>query len=205
MRFLPSESLDPTVNLAQEEALLRSDAPGDVFRIWRDAPSVILGCNQVLGEEVDVAAMEAEGLRAYRRCTGGGAVYHDEGVVNFTFATSVATPVGELLRLLLDAIGMGGFVTERNDVLLGGRKIIGTAQAVHGRRRLFHGSILYDADLGRLARVLTPPPAKLVRHGVASVAARVANLRPFLPDSPPTPVFMGRLETRLLHAVSGDG
>ena len=199
MRFIQFDSRDPAVNLALDEALLDSQTAGDVFRLWRNGPCVIIGQNQVAEAEVDSARMEEEGLRVYRRCTGGGAVFHDEGVVNFTFATDVGRPVAELLRLVIDAIGVEGLVTERNDVLLDGRKIIGTAQAVRGNRRLFHGSILHDADLERMARVLTPEAGKLARHGVASVAARVANLRPLLGDNAPTTVFMLRLQEEIVR------
>ncbi len=199
MRLLQLDTRDPALNLAVDEVLLDSATAGDVARVWRNAPSVIIGSNQVAEEEVDAASLSAEGLRVYRRCTGGGAVFHDEGVVNFSFVTDAGRPIAELLRLVLDAIGVEGLVTERNDVLLDGRKIIGTAQAVRGGRRLFHGSILYDADLERMARVLTPEAGKLARHGVASVAARVANLRPLLGDDAPTLVFMLRLQEEIVR------
>lgn len=193
MHLLQLDTRDPALNLAVDEVLLDSATAGDVARVWRNAPSVIIGANQVAGEEVDAASLSAEGLRVYRRCTGGGAVFHDEGVVNFSFVTDAGRPVAELLHLVIDAIGVEGLAMERNDVLLDGRKIIGTAQAVRDNRRLFHGSILYDADLERMGRVLTPEAGKLARHGVASVAARVANLRPQFPGGGETPLFVWRL------------
>ena len=179
MRVYVHDGTDPGVNLALEQAVLGDPAGReDCCWLWTNAPSVILGRNQVLEAEVDVPYARAHGIPVYRRDTGGGAVYHDGGVVNFSFVVPARRPVADCLGPFLEALGLPAVATERNDVLWRGRKIVGTAQRLQGARRLFHGSLLYAADLERLSRVLTPAVEKLRRHGVASVRARVANCGP---------------------------
>lgn len=177
MRCWIREELEPGLNLAYEEAVLREGVEGGGFWLWRDAPSVIIGRNQIPENEVSVGFAHAHGIQVYRRRTGGGAVFHDGGVINFSFVVPSSCQVRDLLEAVLDSLCIGGAVSDRNDVQYRGFKVVGTAQRVLGVRRLFHGSILYDANLEVLASVLTPNAAKLIRHGVASVAARVANLK----------------------------
>ena len=130
-------------------------------------------------------------------------MYHDLGTVNFSFILPAGDPVAEALERMVGILGLPAAVTERNDVLADGRKIAGTAQYLAGARRLFHGCLLYDTDLARLARLLLAHPGKLRRHGVASVRARVANLREILgmPLSPG--VFFAELRARAAEAFAG--
>ena len=194
------EELDPGVNLAFEEAVLRKGVDGGAFWLWRDAPSVIVGRNQTPEVEVSRSVARVRGIRVYRRKTGGGAVFHDEGVVNFSFVVPFANSVRELMETVRSALGVRGSVSERNDILCRGFKIVGTAQRLQGQWRLFHGSILYDANLGVLASVLTPDASKLARHGVASVAARVANLKDLMRREVSTEDFMRDLFRRIVAA-----
>ena len=180
---------DPAYNLALEEIMsAQADAP--FIMLWRNRPAVILGRNQNACREFDAAYARENGIAVVRRMTGGGAVYHDLGNLNYSvfsfeddadgrfsdFAT-FAEPVLAALRSLGIDAGFSG----RNDILVGGRKVSGSAKRVHDGRILFHGTLLFDADMDAMAAVLTPPQAKIEAKGVSSVRARVANLREFLP------------------------
>lgn len=194
--------LRPAFNLALEQVVL-ARAPGPAFLLWRNAPAVILGRNQNPAAEVDWTEARRLGVPVFRRRSGGGAVYHDLGTVNFSFILPAAFPVAEALERMVDILGLPAAVTERNDVLADGRKIAGTAQYLARGRRLFHGCLLYDTDLARLACLLRPHPGKLRRHGVASVGARVANLRGIL-DMPLSPEgFFAELRDRAARAFAG--
>ena len=192
----------PGFNLALEQVVL-ARAPGPAFMLWRNGPSVIVGRHQSAADEVDLAAAADAGVRVYRRASGGGAVYHDLGTVNFSFALPADAPVGEALAAFVALLGAPAAATERNDVLVAGRKAVGTAQRLCGSRRLFHGCLLYDTDLGALARLLTPSPRKLARHGVASVGARVANLREITGSGLGAAEFLDRLRRKAAEAFAG--
>ncbi|HML45867.1 MAG TPA: lipoate--protein ligase family protein, partial [Clostridia bacterium] len=181
------ESNDPAWNLALEQTLLET-VQEDLFLLWQNGPSVIVGRNQNARAEVDESLVEALGLPVVRRMTGGGAVYHDLGNLNFSYIECRAgghfgdfarytKPVLEALRQLGIDAELGG----RNDLLVDGRKISGNAQCLWRGRMLHHGTLLFDADLTVLGRVLRPDPAKLAGKGVASVRSRVTNLRAVCP------------------------
>jgi lipoate-protein ligase A len=179
---------DPAYNLALEEIMVaQADAP--FAMLWRNRPAVIIGRNQNACREFDSAYARKHGIVAVRRMTGGGAVYHDLGNLNysiFAFETDAnrryvdfapfAAPVLSALR----ALGVDAEFSGRNDILVGGRKVSGSAKSVHKGRILFHGTLLFDVDFDVMAAVLTPPRAKIEAKGVASVRARVANLGEFL-------------------------
>ena len=189
MVFYRNERTDPAYNLALEE-IMAAQADEPFAMIWRNRPSVIIGRNQNACREFDAAYVREHGLAVVRRMTGGGAVYHDLGNLNYTllaFETGsdaryadfavLARPVLDALR----ALGVEAEFSGRNDILVGGRKVSGSAKRVHDGRILFHGTLLFDADMDAMTAALTPPRLKIEAKGVASVRARVANLREFLP------------------------
>ncbi len=189
MDYYWNERTDPAYNLALEEVMTaQADAP--FAMLWRNRPAVILGRNQNACREFDAAYAREHGIAVVRRMTGGGAVYHDLGNLNysiFSFETDAnkryidfapfATPVLSALR----ALGVEAEFSGRNDILVAGRKVSGSAKCVHAGRILFHGTLLFDVDFDAMAAVLTPPQAKIEAKGVPSVRARVANLNEFLP------------------------
>ncbi len=189
--------------LALEQVVLER-ASESAFWLWRDEPAVVLGRHQDAAAEADLAEAARRGVPVFRRKTGGGAVFHDLGTVQFSFVVPAATPVRRVLASFVALLGASAFATDRNDVLApDGRKIAGTAQMLSGSRRLFHGTLLWDADLGALARLLTPPEAKLRRHGVPSVRSRVANLRDLLGSPLFTDEFFARLRLRASRSWAG--
>ena len=187
MRILESAGRDPAENLAREKELFDSFDGESVLYLWQNAPCVVLGKNQVPEEEVDLPLARRLGIPVVFRATGGGAVYHDEGNLNFSLITTDRpglSPYAWALRPVLKALLP--FVPEivyngRNDLCVRGRKISGCASRVRGDTLLLHGTLLLCADLDTLDALLTPPEEKLERHGVASVRSRVANLTEFCP------------------------
>jgi lipoate-protein ligase A len=206
LTYYRNPSLDPEQNLQLEEDLFSLYRENDFLMLWQNEPAVIIGRNQDEEEEVDLSFAKSMGIRIVKRSTGGGAVYHDLGNVNFSFFTDL--PAGEtyslkqLAKPIADAIGFIGVPVHfsgRNDLLTeDGRKICGTAARVNGDRILFHGCICYDVDQEVMDRVLTPGADKLVRHGIRSVRSRTARLRDYFPQMD-TGAFMDRLENELLR------
>ncbi len=182
---------DAAFNLALEEVLfeaLSPERPG-FFLIWRNAPCVVVGRHQNTAEEVDPAFCREHGIRIVRRSTGGGAVYHDMGNVNFSFLQwTEKTRLGgfeEFMRPMVQALrdlGIEAESSSRNDISVGGRKVAGTAQRRDGQRTLHHGCLLVDTDASVLTRALAADPEKFRSKGVASHRARVACLCEFLPS-----------------------
>jgi len=189
VRSAMSPFQDARRNLALEETLYRSVEEGDPgwLLFWRDAPSVVLGRFQNPEAEVDPEALRARGAVLARRITGGGAVYHDLGVLNFSLLAPAGRSPGLLeetaqaMAGVLRGLGLPAEHTGRNDVTVEGRKVCGMAGTTGGPRQLCHGSVLVDCDLDALGRVLRPDPEKYALKGLASVRSRVANLMEFLP------------------------
>ena len=159
---------------------------------------VVIGRNQDAEAEADAAYRERHGIGLVRRITGGGAVYHDLGNICYTHIRRYNGPIdfrrfAAPMVSALRALGIGAEFAGRNDIMAGGRKISGTAQTVSKGRLLHHGTILYDVNLEHLAGVLRVGEEKYKGRGIASVAARVANVRPMLPDGPDTETFIGML------------
>ena len=181
MRLIHNRSTDPAFNLAAEEYLL-SSAREPVYMLWRNENAVIVGKNQDTLAEIDPAYVEAHGIRVHRRMTGGGAVYHDLGNVNYTIIqpedgqfNDYAYFTADLIAFLA-TLGVQAKLNERNDIFIDNRKFCGNAQCVKGGRVLHHGCILFDTDLSMLRNVLKPKKGR----GVASVASRVVNLREYI-------------------------
>ena len=188
MKFLFNPSTDAPFNLALEE-LIASRFDDDVIMLWRNRNAVIVGRNQNTAAEVDADFVKAHDIQVVRRMTGGGAVYHDSGNINFTISVrdrqlepeAFARNAQVVLRAL-QSFGVAAEFSGRNDIVVDGRKISGSAKSVLDRRTLFHGTLLFSSDLSMLTRVLTPDPDKIRSKGIKSVRSRVANLQEFLPQ-----------------------
>lgn len=188
MRFFCPETTDPAANLALEEALWESvtEESGDWFLLWRNAPCVVVGRHQNTVEEVNMAEIGARRLDVVRRNTGGGAVYHDLGNLNFSFVSwkpsvrqvDFAAWLGPVAKALED-LGVPARIRGRNDLEAFGRKISGSAQAIRRGRVLHHGTLMVNLDFEAMTRALHPDPGKYLSKGVASVRARVANISEF--------------------------
>jgi lipoate-protein ligase A len=197
---------DPAENLAAEEWLL-ANAATDVFMLWRNARAVIVGRNQNTLSQIDEAFVRERGIPVVRRLTGGGAVFHDLGNVNFTFIALGQTgrdiDFGRFTRPIVAALGALGVACAfegRNDLVIDGRKISGNAQHVAKDRVLHHGTLLYAADMADLSGALRVHPSKFSDKAVRSIPKRVTNIAAHLPEPLTVTEFMARL---MAHVSAG--
>ena len=199
MIIIKNKSTDPYFNLASEE-YLADHLDEDIFMLWQNTKSVIIGKNQNAFAELDRTFIDAHDIKVVRRLTGGGAVFHDIGNVNYTFITQKGENSLDFARFcapVIDALkelGVNAELTGRNDIAVDGFKVSGNAQCVRGRRFIHHGTLLFDANLGEMAGALRPDPLKLQSKGINSVRSRVANLRPLLAEPLDTEEFIAFIE-----------
>ena len=182
MIFTVSKSSDCYFNLALEEHFLR-DFDDDVFMLWQNDKTIVVGKNQNTLAEINIDYVKENGIRVVRRITGGGAVYHDMGNINFTY---IVNHEGEWDRSFsrfaipiinaLGKLGISAEVSGRNDIVACGRKISGNAQTMLNGRLLHHGTLLFDVDMSILKNALSPDKEKIESKGIKSVESRVANL-----------------------------
>lgn len=178
---------DPYENLALEQYLLERVEPEScILYLWQNRRTVVLGRNQNAWQECRCARLEADGGFLARRLSGGGAVFHDLGNLNFTFLVRTEDyDLDRQLSVVEEACRSLGLPVERsgrNDVLCRGRKFSGNAFYSHQGRSYHHGTLLVDVDLEAMGRYLSPSPAKLQAKGVPSVRARVVNLKQLCPN-----------------------
>lgn len=187
MRYLIAESrqTDPHYNLALEETLLTNADDAAILYLWQNQSTVVIGRNQNPWKECRTALLQQEGGHLLRRLSGGGAVFHDLGNLNFTFLMPQSCyDLDRQLEVICSAVRSFGIEAQRsgrNDILAQGRKFSGNAFYKNGKAAYHHGTILIDADLNKLSRYLNPSRAKLAAKGVDSVRSRVGNLRELEP------------------------
>lgn len=188
MVYLESPSFDPYYNLALEQCIF-DDLPKSesYLMLWQNNNAIIVGRYQNTAAEVNASFVRERQISVARRLSGGGAVYHDLGTVNYTLVTDAKDMEGlDLHRFCtplvgaLRSLGLRAEVTGRNDVVIDGQKICGNAQYLRSGRVLHHGSILFDSDLSVLSKALCVPKDKLDSHGAKSVRSRVTNIRSHL-------------------------
>ena len=181
-----SDSPDGWRNLGVDEYFLDTLGPEDMLLyFYRNENAVIIGRSQNPWAECNLAAMESDGVQLVRRITGGGAVFHDMGNLNFSFIAGEGIyDVQRQLGMILSAVRALGIPCEfsgRNDLLADGRKFSGNAFCERGKLRQHHGTLLIGADLSRLQNYLNVDPRKLKSKGTKSVRSRVCNLGEFVP------------------------
>lgn len=207
MKGINITTTDPAYNLAVEEALFDSlsSAGEEYFLLWQNAPSVIVGRHQNTLEEVNEEYVKAHHIPVVRRTTGGGAVYHDLGNLNFSFLrymergedTSFSRYIKPIIKVL-QHIGINAEMSGRNDMLAEGRKFSGNAQKKSGQKLLQHGTLLVSLDTSHLTDILTGNPDKYQSKGIASHKSRVANLIEFMPEYSPEEL-MQKIKTVLMQ------
>ena len=178
-QFIVSDQTNPYLNIAVENYLVEY-ADSIVLYLWRNRRTVVIGQNQNPYSEVNLEALNADGGYLMRRRTGGGAVYHDDGNLNFSFIVPKdlydQTRQFAVIQRAVESFGLHTELSGRNDILVEGRKFSGNAFSKGRINDLHHGTLLISGDMSDLQRYLKPKPAKLQKHGVSSVRSRVVNL-----------------------------
>ena len=187
--YIHCTGYSPYANQALEKYLVETVAPDTVILyLWQNQRTVVIGKNQNAWQECKVAEISADGGYVARRISGGGAVYHDLGNLNFTFVLAKAhydiPRQQQVICRALRKLGIAAEVTGRNDIVVDGKKISGNA-FYEGKNCFHHGTLLISVDTAEMGRYLNPSAAKLQAKGVSSVKARVANLNTFLPGLTP--------------------
>lgn len=189
MKLILSETHDPALHLALEEYLFYNEKE-EFALFYVNSPSVIIGCNQVWENEVNVDFCMQHNIPVLRRMSGGGAVFHDDGNLNYCFITNqsgVGTSLSaEFLKPVVIALTYFGFqpvVGKRKDLWLpDGYKISGTASHIAAKREMHHGTLLYNTNLEQLAGALNPVKREQKTKGIASVTSPVKNIIDYLKE-----------------------
>ncbi|MGG5306168.1 lipoyltransferase and lipoate-protein ligase A [Enterococcus pernyi] len=191
MIFVPNENHDPRVNLAIETFLLQEmPLEEPILLFYINEPSIIIGRNQNTIEEINREYVEEHGIHVVRRLSGGGAVYHDFGNLNFSFImpddgdsfrdfAKVTKPIIQALH----GLGISGAELKgRNDLVIDGLKFSGNAMYATNGRMFAHGTIMFDSDIDEVVNALKVKKEKIESKGIKSIRSRVTNIKPFLPE-----------------------
>lgn len=210
--YLETHSRNPYYNLAFEETVLCRRREGNYLLLWQNDNTIVIGRNQNAEAEINRRFVEQHGIRVVRRTTGGGAVYHDLGNLNYSFITDA----GDAERLTMErftrpivealqGLGIQAEASGRNDILAEGRKVSGTAQRLLGGRILHHGTLLFDANPGMVSGALNVDPAKFQSKSAKSVRSRIGNIREFLREDMDLPAFWEYLKQFLAGSGLAEG
>lgn len=204
MRILVSEYRDAERNLDLEQELLAGSE--EVVLLYINDPAVIVGRNQTIEAEIDGDYCMQHGIKVVRRKSGGGAVYHDGGNLNYAIICNggerpLDRDYTEAVVWALRHLGIDAVTGKRGEIRVGESKISGSASMVSGRRVLFHGTLLFNADLTRLEAALQGDDSRRGK-GVKSVRSKVTNLAPMLPDIANIDGFTERLRLALTEFYS---
>jgi len=188
MKFLSLTSTNAYYNLAFEEYILKN-FQDDVFLLWQNDNTIVVGRNQNTMEEINADYVKENGITVVRRMSGGGAVYHDLGNLNYSFALNhqgedyfdFATFTKPVIDLL-ESLGVKAELSGRNDLVIDGKKFSGNAQYAWHDRILHHGTLLFDSDSSKIANALRVSQQKIESKGIKSIKSRVTNIGDHLPQ-----------------------
>ncbi len=204
INYIVTGSLDPCYNLAFEQYLLEHKTEGKWLMLWQNANTVVIGMNQNAAEEINANFVKSHNITVVRRMTGGGAVYHDLGNLNYSFITDTgdksSLSIEQFSRPVcraLESLGLSASVGGRNDIIVEGKKVSGVAQRIYKGRILHHGTLLFRSDADMIAGSLNADPSKFESKSSKSVRSRVGNISDFLPDDMSFEQFRGEIKRQL--------
>ena len=206
MKFIDNKGItDPYINLALEEYVLRNFGEKDTFLLFYiNEPSIIIGKNQNSIEEINRDYVEKNNIKVVRRLSGGGAVYHDEGNLNFSFITKDDgdsfhnfAKFTEPVVKALNKLGVPAELVGRNDLLVEGRKISGNAQFFTQGRMFSHGTLMFNSEIEHVVEALNVSEEKIKSKGIKSIRSRVANIAEYLEEE----ITMDQFKEHILLSI----
>jgi len=196
--YIHNKNLSPYFNLALEEYFL-TKSKDEFFIIWRNDNCIVVGKHQNTLSEINIDFVKKNDISVVRRLTGGGAVFHDKGNINFTFIKNIndvnisfqefLEPIVEFLK----SLGVEAKISGRNDIVVDEKKISGNAQTIKNGRILHHGTLLFSANLKNVSEALKVSKEKYESKGVKSVESRVTNIKSYLKNDMTVEEFMDEL------------
>ncbi len=208
MKYIKTDWSIPFYNLALEEYLLSKMSDDNYFFFYINDPSIIIGKNQNTIDEINIEYIKRNNITVARRLSGGGAVYHDEGNLNYSFVinkdegdiTNILKNSKPIVEALLQ-MGLDIQLSQRNDILLDNKKISGTAQFLYKDKILHHGTLLFNSDLDALTDALNVVELKIQSKGIKSVKSRVTNIAEYLPSDISIDVFKDNILDYLANSL----
>lgn len=206
MKFIDNKGItDPMINLALEEYVLQNLGLEDSFLLFYiNEPSIIIGKNQNTIEEINTDYVEENNIKVVRRLSGGGAVYHDLGNLNYSFITKDDgdsfhnfAKFTEPVVKALNELGVPAVLEGRNDILVEGRKISGNAQFATKGRMFSHGTLMFDSEIEHVVAALNVNKEKIESKGIKSIRSRVANISEYLKEE----MTMEQFKEHILRSI----
>ena len=189
MKYIINENNNPGYNLALEEYVFKN-LDGEYFFLWQNEPTIVIGKHQNTISEINLDYVENKGIHVVRRMSGGGAVYHDLGNINFSFIQDKKDlsdfDFSFFTRPIVDLLGELGITAEfnsRNDLAIEGKKFSGNAQYIYKKKILHHGTLLFDSKMEELVNSLRVSKDKIESKGLKSIKSRVANIKDYIGDN----------------------
>lgn len=190
MLYIRNENTNPFFNLAMEEYLFNLDDNNDYVLLWQNEPTIVVGKYQNTAEEINSEYVKEKSIHVVRRITGGGAVYHDLGNLNYTFISKgtgkkdfdfskFTMPIVKALK----KFGVTAELSGRNDITIDQKKFSGNAQYVKQGKVLHHGTLLFNSEMEELTKALKVAEDKYQSKGIKSVRSRVTNIADYLPGN----------------------
>ena len=204
MLIIRRHNTDPYFNLATEEYVLK-EIPEDSFMLWRNAPSIIVGKHQNTLAEINLDYVRQNNIAVVRRLSGGGAVFHDLGNLNFTFTQTAEDEnlinfrkyTGQILEVLQN-LGIDARFEGRNDLTISGKKFSGNAMHIWNNKVLHHGTLLFSSHMPDLSQALKADPSKFRDKAVKSVRSRVTNISEHLKEPMDVLQFAERIQDHMV-------
>lgn len=210
MLFIDNNNItDPHINLALEEYVLRNIESDETFLLFYiNEPSIIIGKNQNTLEEINHEYVRERNIHVVRRISGGGAVYHDLGNLNFSFITNYDSKhfnnykefTAPVIKVL-NGLGAGAELGGRNDILIDGKKISGNAQFTSKNRMFSHGTLLFSSDIDEVVNALNVKIGKIESKGIKSIRSRVANIADYIANKS---ITIEQFRIKILEGIFGN-